>query len=70
MKEDAAAKNLPPVYRGKWASASAEEVQAAKDAGLDYTYRFRVPKARLRLCQSSRCAIYGLRRSGITDAWP
>ena len=46
MKEDAAAKNLPPVYRGKWASASAEEVQAAKDAGLDYTYRFRVPKVR------------------------
>ncbi len=45
MKDDAAAKNLPPVYRGKWASASAEEVQAAKDAGLDYTYRFRVPKA-------------------------
>ncbi len=47
MKADAAAKNLPPIYRGKWASASAEEVQAAKDAGLEYCYRFRVPKARL-----------------------
>ena len=55
MKEEAAAKNLPPVYRGKWASASAEEVQAAKDAGLDYTYRFRVPKVCLRWWQLLRC---------------
>lgn len=30
--------------RGKWATASAEEVQAAKDAGIPYCYRFRSPK--------------------------
>ena len=73
MKEDAAAKNLPPVYRGKWASASAQEVQAAKDAGLDYTYRFRVPK--VRHCGSTGAAhctdsslTFG--PSGMTVAWP
>jgi hypothetical protein len=46
MKADAAAKNLPPVYRGKWASASEQEVQAARDAGLECCFRFRVPKVR------------------------
>ena len=28
MKADAEARNLPPVYRGRWARASAEEVEA------------------------------------------
>lgn len=44
MKRLAAEKNQPPIYRGKWATASAEDVQAAKDAGLEFCYRFRVPK--------------------------
>ena len=48
MKADAAAKNLPPVYRGKWASASEQEVQEARDAGLECCYRYRVPKVRPR----------------------
>ena len=48
MKEEAAARNLPPVYRGKWVSASADEVQAARDAGLECCYRFRVPKVHQR----------------------
>lgn len=44
MKAEAEEKKLPPVYRGKWASASAAEVQAQKDAGVPHCYRFRVPK--------------------------
>mmetsp|Transcript_43703 Transcript_43703/g.109640 ORF Transcript_43703/g.109640 Transcript_43703/m.109640 type:complete len:580 (-) Transcript_43703:156-1895(-) len=44
MRVDAEAKKLPPIYRGKWASASEEEVQAMKDSGAPYCYRFRVPK--------------------------
>lgn len=44
MKRAASEKNQPPIYRGKWATASAEDVQAAKDAGLEFCYRFRVPK--------------------------
>ena len=31
MKADAERRNLPPVYRGKWARASAEDVQAEVD---------------------------------------
>jgi len=44
MKQDAEEKKLPPIYRGKWASASKEEVDAAMAAGLPCCYRFRVPK--------------------------
>jgi glutamyl-tRNA synthetase len=33
---------LPPIYRGKWASASAEDVQAELDKGTPHCYRFRV----------------------------
>lgn len=32
------------MHRGKWATASPEEVQEAKDAGIPYCYRFRTPK--------------------------
>ena len=46
MRKDAEEKKLPPIYRGKWASASAEEVQAMKDKGVPFCYRFRVPKVR------------------------
>lgn len=43
MKKDAEEKKLPPIYRGKWARASAEEVAAMKATGAPYCYRFRVP---------------------------
>ncbi|PON75207.1 Glutamate-tRNA ligase, bacterial/mitochondrial [Parasponia andersonii] len=44
MKEIAKLKNLPPVYTGKWASATDDEVQEELAKGIPYTYRFRVPK--------------------------
>ena len=46
MRKDAEEKKLPPIYRGKWASASKEEVEAMKASGMPYCYRFRVPKVR------------------------
>jgi glutamyl-tRNA synthetase len=44
MKKDAEEKKLPPIYRGKWATASSEEVAAEMAKGTPYCYRFRVPK--------------------------
>lgn len=44
MKEIAKLKQLPPVYTGKWATATEEEVQEELEKGTPYTYRFRVPK--------------------------
>ncbi|KAI3938081.1 hypothetical protein MKW98_018637 [Papaver atlanticum] len=44
MKDIAKLKNLPPVYTGKWASATDDEVQEELSKGTPYTYRFRVPK--------------------------
>ncbi|KAB1209870.1 Glutamate--tRNA ligase, chloroplastic/mitochondrial [Morella rubra] len=44
MKEIAKLKQLPPVYTGKWASATDEEVEEELAKGTPYTYRFRVPK--------------------------
>ncbi|KAK3028558.1 hypothetical protein RJ639_039080 [Escallonia herrerae] len=44
MKEIAKLKQLPPVYSGKWARATDEEVQEELTKGSPYTYRFRVPK--------------------------
>lgn len=44
MKEIAKLKQLPPVYTGKWATASDAEVQEELEKGTPYTYRFRVPK--------------------------
>ncbi|KAI8465731.1 MAG: non-discriminatory gln-glu-trna synthetase [Monoraphidium minutum] len=43
MKKDAEEKKLPPIYRGKWNSASKEEVDAMLAAGTPCCYRFRVP---------------------------
>eukprot|EP00240_Pyramimonas_obovata_P000457 CAMPEP_0118934974 /NCGR_PEP_ID=MMETSP1169-20130426/14622_1 /TAXON_ID=36882 /ORGANISM="Pyramimonas obovata, Strain CCMP722" /LENGTH=589 /DNA_ID=CAMNT_0006877941 /DNA_START=70 /DNA_END=1839 /DNA_ORIENTATION=+ len=43
MKAEQEAKKLPPKYAGKWATASAEEVQEMMDKGVPYVYRFRVP---------------------------
>mmetsp|Transcript_30628 Transcript_30628/g.99574 ORF Transcript_30628/g.99574 Transcript_30628/m.99574 type:complete len:549 (-) Transcript_30628:124-1770(-) len=43
MKEEAAAQGLPPQYTGKWATASAEEVEEMFAKGAPHTYRFRVP---------------------------
>ncbi|KAL7118414.1 hypothetical protein ACP275_02G000200 [Erythranthe tilingii] len=45
MKEIAKLNQLPPVYTGKWASATETEVQEELAKGTPYTYRFRVPKA-------------------------
>ncbi|KAM1789885.1 hypothetical protein ACFX12_034002 [Malus domestica] len=44
MKEIAKLKQLPPVYTGKWANATDQEVQEELERGTPYTYRFRVPK--------------------------
>ncbi|KAL2926747.1 Glutamate--tRNA ligase chloroplastic/mitochondrial [Bienertia sinuspersici] len=44
MKETANLKGLPPVYTGKWATASDAEVQEELEKGSSFTYRFRVPK--------------------------
>jgi glutamyl-tRNA synthetase len=44
MKETANLKKLPPVYTGKWSSATDEEVEEELKKGTPYTYRFRVPK--------------------------
>ena len=45
MRKDAEEKGLPPIYRGKWASASKEEVDAMFATGAQCCYRFRVPPA-------------------------
>ncbi|KAJ6838442.1 glutamate--tRNA ligase, chloroplastic/mitochondrial [Iris pallida] len=44
MKDRAKQMQLPPVYTGKWATASDVEVQEELARGTPYTYRFRVPK--------------------------
>ncbi|CAN0879681.1 Glutamate--tRNA ligase, chloroplastic/mitochondrial [Linum grandiflorum] len=44
MKEIAKLKQLPPVYAGKWATATDDEVMQEMEKGTPYTYRFRVPK--------------------------
>ena len=44
MKAEAEEKKLPPIYRGPWANASEDEVQAKLDAGEPFAVRFRVPK--------------------------
>lgn len=44
MKEDAQLKKLPPVYTGKWATATDDEVQAELEKGTPHVFRFRVPK--------------------------
>ncbi|XVE49635.1 hypothetical protein DITRI_Ditri01bG0097300 [Diplodiscus trichospermus] len=43
MKEIGELKKLPPVYSGKWATAT-DEVQEKLAKGTPYTYRFCVPK--------------------------
>lgn len=43
MKEIAKLKQLPPVYTGKWATATEQEVEEELAKGTPYTYRFRVP---------------------------
>jgi len=43
MKAEAEANKLPPVYRGKWATASAEEVATEMAKETPHCYRFRVP---------------------------
>ncbi|XP_057453752.1 glutamate--tRNA ligase, chloroplastic/mitochondrial [Lotus japonicus] len=49
MKEVAKLKQLPPVYTGKWASATNGEVEEELKKGTPYTYRFRVPKGSLKI---------------------
>lgn len=49
MKEIAKLQQLPPVYTGKWASATDEEVLEELAKGTPYTYRFRVPKGSLKI---------------------
>ncbi|KAL2455145.1 Glutamate--tRNA ligase [Forsythia ovata] len=44
MKEIAKLKQLPPIYTGKWVSATDDEVEEELAKGTPYTYRFRVPK--------------------------
>ncbi len=44
MKKEAEEKKLPPIYRGKWAAAAAEEAAEMMAKGVPHCYRFRVPK--------------------------
>ncbi|PKI79231.1 hypothetical protein CRG98_000351, partial [Punica granatum] len=44
MKEIAKLQQLPPVYTGKWATATDAEVAEELSKGIPFTYRFRVPK--------------------------
>lgn len=44
MKEIAKLKQLPPVYTGKWATATDAEIEQELEKGTPFTYRFRVPK--------------------------
>ncbi|XP_010461351.1 PREDICTED: glutamate--tRNA ligase, chloroplastic/mitochondrial [Camelina sativa] len=44
MKETAKLKQLPPVYTGKWATATDGEIEQELEKGTPFTYRFRVPK--------------------------
>lgn len=44
MKERAKQMLLPPMYTGKWRTASDEEITQELAKGTPYTYRFRVPK--------------------------
>ncbi|KAF3777641.1 Glutamate--tRNA ligase [Nymphaea thermarum] len=44
MKETAKLNNLPPVYTGKWATATDDEVAQELEKGTPFTFRFRVPK--------------------------
>ncbi|KAL1204063.1 Glutamate--tRNA ligase, chloroplastic/mitochondrial [Cardamine amara subsp. amara] len=44
MKEIAKLKQLPPVYTGKWATATDSEIEQELEKGTPFTYRFRVPK--------------------------
>lgn len=44
MREEAKLKQLPPVYTGKWVSATDAEIQEELLKGTPFTYRFRVPK--------------------------
>lgn len=41
-------KNEAPQYDGTWRDADPAEVQAKIDAGVTYTYRFKVPKGKVR----------------------
>jgi glutamyl-tRNA synthetase len=53
MKEKAAAEGKPPVYSGKWAKATNEEVEAELAKGTPYAVRFRVPQDELVTIQDS-----------------
>ncbi|CAN6454159.1 unnamed protein product [Victoria cruziana] len=44
MKETAKLKNLPPVYTGKWATATNDEIAQELEKGTPFTYRFHVPR--------------------------
>lgn len=46
MKAEAEAKKLAPIYRGKWANATKEEVEEELKKGTPCCYRFRVPAGR------------------------
>jgi glutamyl-tRNA synthetase len=43
MKERAKQMQLPPVYMGKWSTATEAEIEAELAKGTPFTYRFRVP---------------------------
>lgn len=46
-------KKLPPIYRGKWATASQAEVDEMMAKGVPHCYRFRVPKSQVVTIQVS-----------------
>lgn len=44
MKEIAKLQQLPPVYTGKWATATNNEIEEELSKDTPFTYWFRVPK--------------------------
>lgn len=66
-------KKLPPIYRGKWASASKEEVDEMMAQGVLHCYRFRVPKGKVRGVPAMRLGLVPLKlccASTISAACP
>ena len=46
MNADARSRGIPPIYRGRWASASEADVQKELAKGTPFAWRFRVPVGR------------------------
>lgn len=57
-------KNEAPQYDGTWRDADPAEVKAKMDAGVTYTYRFKVPKGKVSLILVSLGVVQSLLSCG------